>query len=51
MNSEVKEQNKPHRKMGRERECSKVKSGNVIASGDPPLNSRTYIHTGIYLIN
>ena len=46
MNSEVKEQNKPYRKMGRGRERSKVKSGNVIASGDPPIKTNSYSHRG-----
>ena len=47
MNSEVKEQNKPYRKMGRGRERSKVKSGTVIASGDPPLTQTAILIGGM----
>ena len=43
---EAKEQNKPYGKMGRGRERSKVKSGNVIASGDPPIKTNSYSHLG-----
>ena len=46
VNTEVKEQNKPYRKMGRRRERSEVKSGNVIASGDPPIKTNSYSHRG-----
>ena len=42
----VKGQNKPYRKMGRGRERSELKSGNVIASGDPPIKTNSYSHRG-----
>ena len=42
----MKEQNKPYRKMGRGRERSEVKSGNVIANGDPPIKTNSYSHQG-----
>ena len=40
----MKEQNKLYKKMGRGRERSKVKSGSVIASGDPPIKTNSYSH-------
>ena len=46
VNTEVKEQNKPYRKMGRGRERSEMKSGNVIASDDPPIKRNSYSHRG-----